>query len=75
MMSAGNAINELIAVLTATSSPDNATRSNAEMRLNNEWVTKRPDDLLLGLAQLLQQHEDPGVRTINVGVVCTYQDC
>jgi hypothetical protein len=48
-------------LLRALATPNNAIRSQAEEKLNNEWVQGRPDVLLMGLAEQIQGAEDSGV--------------
>ncbi|KAK2743567.1 hypothetical protein FQN55_007165 [Onygenales sp. PD_40] len=50
-------------LLLALASADNIVRTQAEEKLNNEWVQGRPDVLLIGLAEQLQGAEDAGTRT------------
>ena len=52
----------LATLLQNLSSADNATRTHAEERLNNEWFNKRPDVLLVGLVEQIQQSQDTSVR-------------
>ena len=51
----------LTPLLQALSSPDNAVRTNAEAQLNSEWVAVRPDVLLMGLVEQIQDNRDPSV--------------
>lgn len=53
------ALNQL---LQGLQSADNTTRSAAEESLNNDWVTARPEVLLMGLVEHLQAAEDANVR-------------
>lgn len=55
----------LTQLLQGLQSTDNATRTQAEEQLNTEWVSKRPDMLLMGLAEQMQGSPDEGVS------VCT----
>ena len=48
-------------LLQTLSSPDNASRSHAEEQLNLEWVAARPDVLLMGLVEQIQQSADLSV--------------
>lgn len=48
-------------LLQGLQSTDNAARTQAEEQLNTEWVAKRPDMLLMGLAEQAQGAEDDGV--------------
>jgi hypothetical protein len=48
-------------LLQGLSSSDNETRSQAEERLNAEWVAAQPDVLLMGLVEQMQQSADPTV--------------
>ncbi len=52
----------LATLLQNLSSADNATRTLAEERLNNEWFNRRPDVLLVGLVEQIQQSQDTSVR-------------
>ena len=52
----------LTQLLQALSSSDNASRSQAEEQLNNDWVTGRPDVLLMGLVEQIQAAQEPSVR-------------
>lgn len=45
-------------------SPDNNLRSQAETQLNDEWVAKRPDILLMGLVEQVRGSEDSQVGAI-----------
>ena len=51
----------LTLLLQALSSPDNDIRSHAEEQLNSEWVAARPDVLLMGLVEQIQQSADSSV--------------
>ncbi|MCJ1251245.1 hypothetical protein MMC30_008476 [Trapelia coarctata] len=53
----------LTPLLQALSSPDNVVRTNAEGQLNSEWVAQRPDILLMGLVEQIQDAADPSTRT------------
>ena len=37
-------------------------RTSAEDQLNNEWVSARPDVLLMGLVEQIQESNDASVR-------------
>ena len=52
------ALAQLLQGLQAT---DNTARSQAEEKLNTEWVQQRPDVLLMGLAEQMQGAQDEGV--------------
>jgi importin-5 len=52
------ALNQL---LIGLQSPDNIIRTQAEETLNNEWVTPRPEVLLMALAEQIIGAEDIGV--------------
>ena len=52
----------LATLLQNLSSADNAIRTHAEEGLNNEWFNKRPDVLLVGLVEQIQQSQDTSVR-------------
>jgi len=52
------ALNQL---LHGLQSSDNVVRSQAEETLNNEWVTPRPDVLLMGLVEQIQAADDQNV--------------
>lgn len=52
----------LATLLQNLSSADNAIRTHAEEELNNEWFNKRPDVLLMGLVEQIQQSQDTSVR-------------
>lgn len=49
-------------LLQSLSAADNQVRSHAEEQLNNEWFVARPDVLLMGLVEQIQQSQDPSVR-------------
>ena len=51
----------LTQLLQALSSSDNNLRAQAEEQLNTEWVAARPDFLLMGLVEQLQDAVDPSV--------------
>lgn len=53
----------LAQLLQGLQSTDNTVRSQAESNLNEEWVQKRPDVLLMGLAEQMQGAQDEGVST------------
>lgn len=46
-------------------STDNSLRTQAEENLNTEWVSKRPDMLLMGLAEQMQGSQEEGVSGAN----------
>ncbi|EME77845.1 uncharacterized protein MYCFIDRAFT_57383 [Pseudocercospora fijiensis CIRAD86] len=50
-------------LLQALQSTDNTVRANAEEQLNIEWVQKRPDVLLMGLAEQMGGSTDDGTRS------------
>ena len=52
----------LTRLLSALTSSDNNLRSNAEEQLNSDWVAQRPDVLLMGLVEQMQDAPDPAVR-------------
>jgi len=52
------ALNQL---LHGLQSADNILRTEAESRLSDEWVTPRPDVLLIGLSEQIQGAEDTQV--------------
>ena len=52
----------LIQLLSALTSTNNEERSSAEARLNGEWIAKRPDLLLLGLAEQIANAQDVALR-------------
>ncbi len=57
--------NEILAALAqllqGLASADNTTRSYAEEQLNTEWVTARPDVLLMGLVEHMHIAQDASV--------------
>ncbi|KAK5125268.1 hypothetical protein LTR85_000944 [Meristemomyces frigidus] len=53
------ALNQLLQGLQST---DNTIRTQAEERLNTEWVAQRPDMLLMGLAEQMQGSQEEGTR-------------
>ncbi|MCJ1372906.1 hypothetical protein MMC20_004132 [Loxospora ochrophaea] len=55
----------LVQLLQALQAPDNTVRSNAEEQLNTEWVAKRPDILLMGLVEQMQNLNEPGTRSFS----------
>jgi len=55
------ALSQLLKGLQAA---DNVERTQAEEQLNTEWVTNRPEILLMGLSEQIQGQEDPSVRRI-----------
>ena len=59
----------LTRLLSALTSSDNNLRSNAEEQLNSDWVAQRPDVLLMGLVEQMQDALDPTVR----GKLCLYR--
>lgn len=52
------ALTQLLQGLQAT---DNTVRTRVEEQLNTEWIAKRPDMLLMGLAEQMQGAQDEGV--------------
>lgn len=56
-------LNQLLHGLQA---PDNVLRTQAEENLNTQWVSLRPEILLMGLVEHLQGAEDPAVRAYPV---------
>ena len=55
--------NALGPLLSALSSSDNAIRSQAEDQLNNDWVAQRPEVLLMGLVEQMQESENQITRS------------
>lgn len=53
----------LAQLLSGLSSSNNEARSKAEELLNTEWVAVRPDVLLMGLVEQMQESQDPSVGT------------
>jgi importin-5 len=51
-------------LLKGLQAADNVERTQAEEQLNTEWVTNRPEILLMGLSEQIQGQEDPSVRRI-----------
>ena len=51
----------LAQLLQALSSADNNARSQAEEQLSTEWVAARPDVLLMGLVEQIQEAGEPSV--------------
>lgn len=51
----------LTRLLQGLSSSDNSIRTQAEDQLNNEWVQKQPDVLLMGLVEQIAASEDLSV--------------
>ena len=49
-------------LLQGLQSPDNKVRTYAEEQLNTEWVASRPDVLLMGLVEQIQNNQDASVR-------------
>ncbi|OAQ66687.1 importin beta-3 subunit [Pochonia chlamydosporia 170] len=54
---------ELTQLLQALQSADNATRSQAEEHLQNNWTNNRPEVLLMGLAEQIQGAGDNAARS------------
>lgn len=61
---------ELTQLLQALQSADNATRSQAEEHLQNNWTNNRPEVLLMGLAEQIQGAGDNAV-CITPSFVCS----
>lgn len=57
---------ELTQMLQALQSSDNSIRSQAEEHLQNNWTATRPEILLMGLAEQIQNAADVSVGSINV---------
>ena len=51
----------LVQLLQSLQSSDNTVRGQAEEQLNTEWVNQRPDVLLMGLAEQMQDSQDEAV--------------
>ena len=51
----------LAQLLQSLPSADNQVRSHAEEQLNNDWFVGRPDVLLMGLVEQIQQSQDASV--------------
>lgn len=54
--------NELTQLLQALQASDNSIRSQAEDHLQNNWTATRPEILLMGLAEQIQNSGDASVR-------------
>lgn len=50
-------------LLHGLQSTDNALRGTAEEQLNTEWVSQRPDLLLMGLAEQISGSTEDGVSS------------
>jgi len=48
-------------LLQGLQSPDNVVRTQAEEQLNQEWIQSRPDMLMMGLVEQLQETQDIAV--------------
>lgn len=59
---------ELTQLLQALQSADNATRSQAEEHLQNNWTSSRPEVLLMGLAEQIQGAGDNAVCDLNYSI-------
>ncbi|KAI7596686.1 hypothetical protein KC346_g12997, partial [Hortaea werneckii] len=55
----------LTQLLQGLQSTDNTVRTQAEEQLNTEWVSKRPDMLLMGLAEQMQGAQEEGTRAFS----------
>ena len=51
----------LTQLLAGLSSSENDVRTRAEEQLNSDWVTARPDILLMGLVEQMLESPDPSV--------------
>lgn len=60
--------NALAQLLSGLASPDNEIRTQAEERLNKEWVAERPDLTLMALVEQIQQSPDPSVSQRNLSL-------
>lgn len=59
----------LAQLLQGLLSPENELRTAAERQLEVEWVAARPDVLLMGLVEQLQESQEPSVsQTISVNL-------
>jgi hypothetical protein len=56
--------NLLSQLLAGLSSSENEVRSKAEEQLNTEWVTNKPDVLLMGLVEHIHDSADIKVRLL-----------
>lgn len=54
-----NALTQLLAGLVSS---ENDVRSRAEDQLHNEWVAARPEILLMGLVEQMQESGDDSVK-------------
>jgi importin-5 len=52
---------ELTQLLQALQSSDNSIRAQAEEHLQNNWTLTRPEVLLMGLAEQIQNNPDASV--------------
>ncbi|PBP19199.1 ARM repeat-containing protein [Diplocarpon rosae] len=55
--------NELAQLLDALQSSDNSVRSQGEEHLANNWVSKKPEVLLMGLVEQIQGSSNPTTRS------------
>lgn len=53
---------ELTQMLQALQSPDNNVRTQAEDHLATQWTNSKPEMLLMGLAEQIQDQQDAAVR-------------
>jgi hypothetical protein len=53
---------QLSQLLQGLQSSDNDLRTQAEEALNNDWVARRPEMLLMGLAELTKNSQELLVR-------------
>lgn len=58
-----SALSQLLGALTTA---DNTIRAQAEEQLNNEWISARPDVLLMGLVEQIQGAENIAVSTLGL---------
>lgn len=54
----------LTQLLRALSSSDNDVRTRGEDQLGSEWVSARPDVLLMGLVEQMQASDEPSVSHV-----------
>jgi hypothetical protein len=57
-------VDQLSAIMTRLSSSDNALRTQSERDFHVQWLKAQPDQVLLGLTALIQQHPDSAVCSV-----------
>ncbi|WBW75062.1 karyopherin/importin beta family nuclear import signal receptor Sal3 [Schizosaccharomyces osmophilus] len=66
---ASDALSSLLVLVQGLASPDNTIRAEAEKALTADWIDKRADLLLNGLAALAARSEDVSIRAFSLVLI------